>query len=80
MRQASDRSHLRLAHSRGPAPMGMPPFNPGRRPTRPLTPLPPVRLTSIDWFGAGIFLASITASAIVSFLIMRSGLSMVFGS
>ena len=70
MRQASDRSHLRLAHSRGPAPMGMPPFNPGRRPSRPAGHEPAAGRsgTWLDRFG---FLATMVVCAVGWFVLTR---------
>lgn len=79
MRPATDRcSHLRMAHSRGPEPMGMPPFNPGRRPTTPRTPPPAVKMTSVDWFGLGSFIAVFGGCAVGWFLVTRDVISLVW--
>lgn len=79
MRPAIDRSHLRLAFTRGPEPTGMPPFSPGRRPTRPLTPPPSVNLTTVDWFGLGSFIAVFGGCAVGWFLATRYAIALVFG-
>ena len=79
MRPAVDRSHIRLAFSRGPEPVGMPPFSPGRRPTRPLTPPPAVKLTTVDWFGLGSFIAVFGGCAVGWFLATRYAIALVFG-
>ena len=70
MRQASDRSHLRLAHSRGPAPMGMPPFNPGRRPSLPAG-QEPADGRSASWLDRFGFLATIVVCAVGWFVLTR---------
>ena len=80
MRPAADRSHLRLAFTRGPEPMGMPPFSPGRRPTRPSNPPPAVKLTSVDWFGLGSFIAVFGGCAVGWYLATRYVISLVWPS
>lgn len=79
MRPAIDRSHIRLAYSRGPEPMGMPPFNPGRRPTRPLTPPPAVKLTTVDWVGFGSYAAVFGGCAVGWYLATRYAIALVWG-
>lgn len=73
MRPATDRSHLRLAFSRGPESMGMPPFRPGRRPTP-----PPVKRASADWFGFGSWVAVIGGCAVGWFLATRYVIALVW--
>jgi hypothetical protein len=79
MRPPGHRSYLQSRFVRGPEPMGMPSFNPGRRPTRPLTPLPPVKLTDVDRFGLGSALALIVGSAVGFFLATRYLIALVVG-